>query len=212
MPLRSEPSLVENSTTISVVKVGGSLLCRPEIGPLLQAWLDSLETAHTVLIAGGGEQVEAIRVADTNQQLGQSASHWLAIEAMQQTAQQLSALIPEATFIKTFSELRQQLESSGITILDVHQFMREEEPNFPGLSLPEHWDVTSDSIAARLAVVLQANELVLLKSCSSASCQMSLKALADSGYVDPFLPRLRSELPKVRLVDLPGGREDCLTN
>ena len=48
----------------------------------------------------------------------------------------------------------------------VESFLRREEPVLPGVRLPIGWHVTSDSIAARLAEVCQAQELVLLKSTS----------------------------------------------
>ena len=59
---------------------------------------------------------------------------------------------------------------------------------------------TSDSIAARLAEVLGADEVVLLKSQDPPS-QASLAELAASGYVDAWFPEAAAGL-SVRLVNL----------
>ena len=52
---------------------------------------------------------------------------------------------------------------SGTLVFDVTGFMRQIEPRLQGSKLPYGWSVTSDSIAARVAAVLAAGELVLLK-------------------------------------------------
>jgi 5-(aminomethyl)-3-furanmethanol phosphate kinase len=51
-------------------------------------------------------------------------------------------------------------------------------------SIPQSWDVTSDSIAAWLANKLGAQHLVLLKSDKSDSNELSIKAMTDNGMVD----------------------------
>jgi aspartokinase-like uncharacterized kinase len=93
-------------------------------------------------------------------------------------------------------------------ILAPQYFLRREEPHLPGRSLPSSWDVTSDSIAARLAIVTGADELVLLKSVPPPDSDLqppsSLRQLAASGYVDRFFPELAAQVPRIRLVDLRG--------
>jgi len=79
-------------------------------------------------------------------------------------------------------------------------FMQRVEPAASGTKLPACWNVTSDSIAARLAIVFDAVELVLLKSCLPS--ETNLAGLAADGYVDRFLPTLSNELPPLRAVNL----------
>ena len=61
--------------------------------------------------------------------------------------------------------------------------------------------MTSDSIAARLAVRLGAGELVLLKS-SLPAAGSTLPGAAETGYVDAYFPTAAAEVPRVRCVDL----------
>jgi len=60
--------------------------------------------------------------------------------------------------------------------------------------------VTSDSIAGRLAIALRADAFVLLKSASPTS--EFCREMSKTGFVDPFLDRLASELPPTRVVNL----------
>src|SRR5690606_29812039 len=130
----------------------------------LERWLSQQTIGRWILIAGGGELAEVIRNADKTHHLGQKISHQLALETMRVTAKLLSALLPQASWTESLAELHSDLACEGVTIFEVNHFMQKEEPLLPGTKLPEHWDVTSDSIAGRLAVVLSADELVLVKS------------------------------------------------
>jgi 5-(aminomethyl)-3-furanmethanol phosphate kinase len=191
-------SSVSPNAPVSVVKVGGSLLGRSELPAALNDWLANQAAAHTVLIAGGGELVNVIRTADRTHQLGETAAHWLAIAAMRVSARLLAILVPQAALVDSWNELRERVATPGLTIFDVEPFMRKVEPNLPGRKLPESWDVTSDSIAARVAIALATSELVLLKSAPPTDPAATLSELAAISYVDRFLPRLQDELPEVR--------------
>ena len=64
--------------------------------------------------------------------------------------------------------------------------------------LPYSWDVTSDSIAAWVAIKLRATQLVLLKSCGIP--RVSVTELAGLGIVDAYLPTLNPSLKISRFV------------
>jgi hypothetical protein len=55
-------------------------------------------------------------------------------------------------------------DNQGLPVLDAFSFAERDELQ-PG-HLPHSWDVTSDALAARVAQILKARQLVLLKSVS----------------------------------------------
>ena len=192
-----------------VVKVGGSLLAAADLPARLQAWLHNEAAAHVpthfVLVVGGGKLVDAVREIDRRTPLGDDAAHWICIELLNVTCRLLAARLPELDVVEDFAILESRLHRPGITLYGPHQFMKCIEPHRPGTRLGQNWSVTSDSIAARLAVVLAADELVLLKSATPPSQRgkaTPLEWLASVGYVDSFLPTLAPELPDLRFAEI----------
>lgn len=183
-----------------VVKLGGSLLDLPDLTSRFRRWLERQPAAPTVLLAGGGKMADALRAADRLHGLGETVSHWLCIRAMTIHAELLSALLPESVLCRSLAQWL-SAPPPALTILDPWIFLREEESCLAGLSLPESWQVTSDSIAGRFAQAVGAGELALLKSAAPAP-GWTLADAAAAGYVDSFLPRLAGALPPVRCVDL----------
>jgi hypothetical protein len=87
-------------------------------------------------------------------------------------------------------------------IFDPARFLKTTEPIVDGDRLPASWDVTSDSIAARIARLLNARELVLLKSCLPPEQAATTEFRAQSDYVDRGFRRFAAELPRIRFVNL----------
>jgi aspartokinase-like uncharacterized kinase len=175
---------------VRVVKVGGSLLNWPPLPRALLEWLGSQPAAANVLIAGGGELAEAIRRADQLFGLGEETAHWLCVDALGTTARLLAALHrPPLPLVSSFSTLQGWLAraEAKTLVLDPRDFLTQHEQHLPGRPLPHTWDVTSDSISARLAEVLAADDLVLLKSADPPKAA-SNEELADNGYVDAYFP------------------------
>ena len=54
----------------TVIKVGGSLFDRPDLGPRLRRWLDANAPWETILVPGGGRLVDVIRDLDRIHGLG----------------------------------------------------------------------------------------------------------------------------------------------
>lgn len=173
---------------VRVVKVGGSLFDWPELPLALDTWLSQQPPAIDILIAGGGSPVDTIRQASRQSSLDDETAHWLAIDAMSNNSLLLANLLPDLEFISTYYKLKSTIEidSSQRIVFDAKEFLSHHENNLPGCVLPHNWNVTSDSIAARLAEVLMADELVLLKSADPLAEPTA--ALADNGYVDRYLP------------------------
>ena len=186
--------------TIRVIRVGGSLLTWDRLPLQLERFLGDQSPATNLIIAGGGEWVELIRESAERFSLSESDAHWLCIRAMSLTAKLLS-IATNIPLVAGFDEVRQLDVGSHVFVLDAEAFLQNDEPQLPGSPLPCTWDVTSDSIAARITRAFQADELVLLKSCDCPNLDGFL-ALAESGFVDPFFPTAAREVKTVRFVNL----------
>lgn len=136
-----------------VAKVGGSLFDLPDLRDRLTQWIRSQSYPHILLVPGGGNGAEVVRQFDELHQIGSEASHWLAVRVLTVNAHFLGELLG-VPVVATAT-------NNPIAVVDPHAFCAADERN-PG-SLPHNWDVTSDSIAARIAIVFNAN-LALLKS------------------------------------------------
>jgi aspartokinase-like uncharacterized kinase len=186
-----------------VVKVGGSLFDCPELPRRLQAWLNEFTDQRLALIAGGGELAEIVRGADARWKLGEEASHWLAIDAMRLAAKLLLGSLPQLRWIDSWQELQRCGESppSAPPILfEVGQFLRDVEHRLMPPFLPRSWQVTSDSIAARVAAALGATHLTLLKSAPPPAASILL--LEELGYVDPHFAIASAAIPHISFVNL----------
>lgn len=188
-------------SNLRIVKVGGSLFDLPDLRDRLEAWRRQQAPAVSLFIAGGGNLAEAIRELDRLHHLGERDVHWLSIEAMSITAKFLRSLL-HVGLLRTCDEIEDALSDVrlGDWVLDPLVFYDDEEPNLPGTKLPSAATVTSDSIAARLAEVMHADELVLLKSRLPETASIASESAA--GYVDEFFPSIAGNLRRVRCVNL----------
>ena len=167
-----------SGATCRVVKLGGSLISFDALAAALQAWYAGQPRLRTLFVVGGGAEVDELRERQRRERhVDDREAHWMAIGAMQENARRLAAVLPE-----------------GVETVDAWNFMQADllgpDP------LPESWDVTSDSIAARVAERERAQELVLLKSALPADAGNL------SGYVDEYFAHAARSLPQIRLVDL----------
>jgi len=187
---------------LRVVKVGGSLFTLADLPVRLSGWLNQQPPGVNVLIAGGGPLAEEVRAWDERFGLGQERSHWLCVELLDITAELLLNVLPQARRCDRRHDLLEQVSNPRHRniVFAPGRFLRTEEPTLAGDKLPQSWDVTSDSIAARLAEVIGATELVLLKS----SQPKPFKNLAELGgeYVDGYFDQAARILAEVRFVNL----------
>jgi aspartokinase-like uncharacterized kinase len=186
-----------NPLKLRVIKLGGSLLDGADLAASLRRWLSAQPPATNVVIVGGGSIVERLRAFDRRYSLPPATAHWLSVRAMSLTATLVAELMPEASLVSSLEELR-AATASGLLVFEVERFLREDQAG--SSPLPCSWEVTSDSIAARVATALPAQELVLLKSALPAG-PPSREAWARAGYVDAYFARVSSGL-SVRAVNL----------
>jgi 5-(aminomethyl)-3-furanmethanol phosphate kinase len=189
-----------------VIKVGGSLLDWPELPGRLAAFLARLRgqdppgAGRLLLIPGGGATADVVRTMDRIHDLGETRAHWLAIRAMDFTAELLAALLPQATVVSRPEELSSNWNIDMIPVLAPRRML--EEIDSRGLTpLPENWDVTSDSIAARIAIHLTARRLILLKS-KAVRAGTTRDEATRLGLVDPVFPAVARELEIVEVACL----------
>ncbi len=192
------------STTLTIVKVGGSLFDWPDLPRRLAAFLDhrrmNVATERMVLIAGGGAAVDAIRALDRIHRLGDEPAHQLALHALDLTAIVLAAMVPGSTAVDRIESFAGAWNARSIPILAPRRSVTELDRTGTG-PLPASWDVTSDSIAARLADHLGAECLVLLKSAPLPPAT-SRRDAARLGLVDPMLPAVARSLARVEYLNL----------
>jgi aspartokinase-like uncharacterized kinase len=186
---------------LAVVKVGGSLYDLPDLAPRLQSWLKQAPGSDVLLVPGGGPTADVIRAFDRTHQLGEERAHWLALDAMRLNAQMLSVLL-SADLVERWDEFQiAKLRREGMRnfVLDARAFASRDRQVHPEAALPHRWSVTSDSIAARIAVVSGADHLILLKSVTIPE-GMDWEEAGERGFVDEWFARtMQPALPRLQV-------------
>ena len=194
---------------IRVIKIGGSLLRRERLLFDLQHWQANLTGPMVnVWLTGGGLAVDAIREQYRVQRLSDTAAHWASIEAMDDNAAMLARYLPDWQITDTPEKILQltnehnsrspqqslsgtyEISQSGENwLLQTRRWIASVSGRLDTQpQLPCNWDVTSDSIAAWVAIQLHASQLILLKSCSVPTATVS--ELARQGIIDAYMPTL----------------------
>lgn len=159
-----------------VVKIGGSL----NADPSLPAWLDLLAQCgggRVTLVCGGGAFADEVRRAQVHWQFGDLSAHNMAVLAMAQTAYLMHGLNPALQLTRSKADIRRVLHKGGTALWLPFEMQRDRA------DANTNWGVTSDSIALDLARRLNAERLVLVKSCQ-IDPKASLAQLAATGVVD----------------------------
>lgn len=160
-----------------VVKLGGSL----GTDPLLPQWLELLAQlggGRVTVVAGGGGFADEARRLQGHWQFDDLAAHNMAVLAMAQTAYQLHALNPALQLATCKADICRVLHS-GHTALWLPFELQRDTPD-----ANTHWGHTSDSIALDLARRLNAERLVVVKSCSIPPAPFGVAELSRSGVLD----------------------------
>jgi aspartokinase-like uncharacterized kinase len=160
-----------------VVKIGGSLLG----DALLPQWLELLAQlggGRVTIVCGGGGLADEVRRLQAQWRFDDLAAHNMALLAMAQTAQLARGLTPALQLAGSESEIRRVLHGGHTAVWQPFELLR------ATASAHTNWDTTSDSIAVELARNLNAERLVVVKSCE-VDRNLSLAELGNAGVLDP---------------------------
>ena len=159
-----------------VVKIGGSL----NSNPVLRDWLDLLAECgggRLILVCGGGSFGDAVRHAQARWNINDLSAHNMAVLAMAQTAYLAHGLKPTLQLTRSTADIRRVLHKGQTALWLPFELQRKRATD------RTNWEVTSDSIALDLANSLNAERLVLVKSCA-IDPRLSLVQLGEQGIVD----------------------------
>ncbi len=159
-----------------IVKLGGSL-CTDALLPQWLELLAELGGGRVTVVCGGGSLADEVRRVQAHWQFDDLAAHNMAVLAMVQTAYQMQAMAPRLQPARRESEIRRVLKT-GHTALWLPFELQRDAPD-----AATRWDHTSDSIALELARTLNAERLVVVKSCQ-IDPQLSLAQLGRAGVLD----------------------------
>jgi aspartokinase-like uncharacterized kinase len=196
---------------VEVVRLGGSLLLPDDSSTAsLESLRDRLSRwtydrrSLRIWITGTGAWGDRLRRVQAPLGLSDEVCHWSAIGLMSVASEIAAELLAGSEVIRSFSDLQDAIGSRTKPreiVFDPAQFLRDVEPALAGPALPQDWSVTSDSIAARVAVAVEADALTLLKSCPAPD-RRDPQAWSERGLVDGFFPQVASERMEFRWVDL----------
>jgi 5-(aminomethyl)-3-furanmethanol phosphate kinase len=120
-----------------ILKVGGSLF---EEAPALLGRIADVPV-DLLIVPGGGKFADMVRHIDREKGLTAEAAHWMAVLAMEEYACYLS----DKSGVKLSASLSQE---KGVHIVLPYEILKAND------ELPHSWDVTSDTIAAWIALKL----------------------------------------------------------
>lgn len=193
MAMSDNQSAIRNPQSAIVFKLGGSLLDLPDLPRTLDGILAQRPNHAPLVVIGGGASADVVREWDRMHHLGDTVSHELALEAMALNESFVQHLIPNTRLVRNEKQFHAAIAEQALPILCAACFLpwAESQGHVP---LLRSWDVTSDSIAAWVARVLHAEELVLLKS-ADLPAGVTLSAASNQGLVDPYFATAAAEVP-----------------
>ena len=164
-----------------------------------------------VVVPGGGSFADEVRRSQEHWRFNDLPAHNMAVLAMAQTTYMARALNPKLHLANSKAEIRDVLRG-GHTALWLPLELVSERPN-----AHTNWDVASDSIALDLARKLNAERLVVVKSCAidpaASLAELTLAGILDGRFASfakgaafPIDIIHKDELARMRSLLLADGR------
>ncbi|MGH6864272.1 MAG: dihydroneopterin aldolase, partial [Methylocella sp.] len=169
---------------VTIVKLGGSLAYTPHRA----AWLEALAAwgGPLILVPGGGPFADCVRTAQGAIGFNDTAAHRMALKAMGQFGIALAAYSDAFTPAASRDELASALSAGTIPV------WLPETMVLGASDVPKCWEVTSDSLAAWLAWIFGARQILLIKS-RDLEAPVSAQDLVADKFVDPLFPRFAAQ-------------------
>ena len=174
-----------------VVKLGGSLLVLPDLADRLHSVVQHLRGQKCLMVVGGGAAADDVRRLNDCYGLTPKRAHWNAIAAMSFNTANVSRVLGCLPVISNQLEAQAAWTNHDVILVEPALFLRNQRTTLLGL-LPESWSVTSDSIAAFIALHWPSRQLLFCKSCDLLS--HTIEELCDAGLLDAWLPELLPSL------------------
>ncbi|MBA63553.1 MAG: hypothetical protein CMJ76_14450 [Planctomycetaceae bacterium] len=189
-------------TQNNVFKIGGSLISSAGYIERVRHHLYQFQGDTNIIICGGGTCVQRIRQYQQQFNLSEAECHHNSLIVMDRNTRQLCQQ-SGWPLINSWGALTSCINTntgSGQSIgYAVTDFVMQSDCQLPAPHLPPNWSTTSDSIAARIATLLNAR-LYLFKSVPPPA--KDLVKLSNRGYVDNHFPIAAANINSLIFVDL----------
>jgi 5-(aminomethyl)-3-furanmethanol phosphate kinase len=159
-----------------VVKLGGSFA----FSPFLRDWITAIAACagRAIIVPGGGPFADAVRAAQAPMGFNDSAAHRMGLLAMEQYGCAIASLHERLSLADSLDEIRRGLAGGRVPVWLPAKMVLDD------CTIPQSWDVTSDSLAAWLASRIGAERLVLIKHVEAKEKTVRSADLAAHGIVD----------------------------
>ena len=141
-------------TEATVIKLGGSIMALPQLLP----WLKAIRKSRAILVPGGGIFADTVRTAQEKISFADKAAHDMAILAMTQYGIMCCSLVPGLKLFSTIPDAK-SIIAEGMTPVWSPRHLAAQWHD-----LPHNWEVSSDTLALRLAAAINASKLILVKA------------------------------------------------
>lgn len=167
-----------------VIKLGGSLSASAG----LRDWLDGLALlggGRVIIVPGGGGLANEVRRLQAHWHFDDLPAHNMAVLAMAQNAWLMCGLQPALQLVEREADIVRTLRLARTVVWSPLELVR----RVPDANT--NWAVTGDSIALDLALRLNAERLLLVKSCDIDDDDLGSlhqREVLDAGFMDRLGP------------------------
>jgi aspartokinase-like uncharacterized kinase len=130
-----------------------------------------------VIVPGGGDFADKVRQYQSEWRFDDLAAHNMCLLAMTQYAILMQGVLPELMLAANEDRIRRALREGRVAVWVPTGLMRDTPDSMT------NWDTTSDSLAAWLSTTLNAERLMVVKSCP-VDADAPLETLAATGVLD----------------------------